>query len=202
MICEKCLTKTELKVCITCEVSRNKLRKIHLLSDNINKLLEGMEAIKLKLSPNERVLMGVSGGVDSSFLACAAGIVGLPVQLIHFDNGWNTQLAVENINKLIDRFDFDLETFVQDWPTFRSLQRSFLFSGVPDIEVVSDHAIFSILLNFLSKRDDIRYVISGGNFSTEHGLNEEYVWNKWDVKNIKDINRRYENIDLGLYPSA
>ena len=194
--------ETRAAVCDVCKSVEGRLGQIHQFGSSLDDLLGKMQDIKKSLKHSEKVLIGVSGGVDSSYVALAAGLVKLPVVLIHFDNGWNTQLAVHNINSIVNSFNFELHTVIQDWDTFKSLQRSFLFSGVPDIEVVSDHAIFSILLDFLNQRKDIRYVLSGGNFATEHGLDQRYVWSKWDQKNIRSINANFDNTSLAKYPTA
>ncbi len=200
--CKKCLCSTKFEVCETCNSVKLKLKKYHNLTDDPLYLIENLSSLKVKLKPDEKVLVGVSGGVDSSFIAVACGLAQVPVQLIHFDNGWNTQLAIQNINNIIAKFDFQLHTVVQHWPTFKSLQRSFLFSGVPDIELLTDHAIFSTLVECLRSNKNIRFVLSGSNFTTEHGIANDYVWNKWDVRNIRDINKKYENISLANYPTV
>lgn len=202
MQCRKCLCITATEVCSTCNSVHSRLKKYHRLSDDPLMLVEQLISLRKKLDLNEKVLVGVSGGVDSSFIAAACGLAKVPVQLIHFDNGWNTKLAVQNINNIISKFNFDLHTVVQDWHTFKSLQRSFLFSGVPDIELLTDHAIFSTLIKYLRENQNIRFVLSGSNFTTEHGLNKKYVWNKWDIRNIRDINNKYEKISLEKYPSV
>lgn len=200
-LCTTCLNFSKSELCNTCYATKARLQAFHTLPDNPEHLLQYLAAIKSNLQKDEKVLVGVSGGVDSSFIAVACGEVGLPTQLIHFDNGWNTQLASRNIKNIVDKYDFNLHTYIQHWQTFKSLQRSFLFSGVPDIELLTDHAIFSILARYLVENKNIKYVLSGSNFTTEHGLCDKFTWNKWDTKNIIDINQKHENISLENYPT-
>lgn len=199
--CKICLSHTADPICSICLSVMPRLERMKSSGDAIDGMHQYLTDLKKSLRKDERVVIGVSGGVDSTFLACVAGEVSLPVQLIHFDNGWNTILAIKNINALIDRYDFPLCTHIQDWNTFSSLQRSFLWSGVPDLELISDHAIFATMLNYLKSTNN-RFVLSGANFATEHGQNEKYTWTKTDRKNIKAINERYENTSLKKYPQT
>ncbi|HEY0771682.1 MAG TPA: 7-cyano-7-deazaguanine synthase, partial [Sphingobacteriaceae bacterium] len=111
-------------------------------------------------------IIGVSGGVDSTYVAYLAKKVGLNPLAVHFDNGWNSELAVSNIEKVLNRLEIDLYTFVIDWEEFRDLQKSFLYASTPDGEIPTDHAINALLFREASKRN-IRYIITGMNFATE-----------------------------------
>lgn len=202
MTCKVCLNyAVEHEFCSVCIAVYPKLKKFHTLSSSIDALYSTMDTYRRQLSGKSPLVIGLSGGVDSTLIATVAADLKLPLRLIHFDNGWNTSLAVANINKILDKFDLPIDTFVQDWNVFKSLQRSFLFSGVPDLELISDHAIFALMSNYLDL-NNYRFVVSGANFTTEHGLNLEYGWNKLDYRNIKAINEAYENIDLRDYPNS
>ena len=96
-------------------------------------------------SSNYDSLIGVSGGVDSSYLVLLAIKLKLNPLLVHFDNGWNWNIAISNINKIVEFSNFDYLTYVIDWQEFKSLQRSFIKSNVIDIELLTDHAIFASL---------------------------------------------------------
>src|SRR5579862_8683747 len=88
-------------------------------------------------------ITGVSGGVDSSYLILMAKRWGLRPLIVHFDNGWNTEIAVANINRIIEHTGFDLYTIVVNWEEFRDLQLAYIKAGVVDWEVPTDHAIYA-----------------------------------------------------------
>jgi len=90
-------------------------------------------------------ILGVSGGVDSTYLAYLAKQEGLRVLCVHFDNGWNSELAVKNIQSIIEKCGFDLYTYVIDWEEFKDIQLAYLKANVIDIEAITDIAIFSAL---------------------------------------------------------
>ena len=105
-----------------------------------------------KINNKYNCLIGVSGGVDSSYIVHLAHQYQLKPLLLHFDNGWNSELAVSNIKKMVERTGFDLETYVVNWNEFRDIQKSFIKAGVVDIELVTDHAIFANLINTAKKK--------------------------------------------------
>lgn len=135
-------------------------------------------------------VLGVSGGVDSSFLACKAREWGLRPLIVHFDNGWNSELAVRNIEQLVTRLGFDLETFVVDWVAFRELQAAYLRASVVDIEVPTDHMIFAALFK-IAAQHRIKVILSGHNTDTEWLLPRAWYFRKFDLRNIVDINRQH-----------
>lgn len=145
-------------------------------------------------------IVGVSGGVDSSYVVHLAHELGLNPLLVHFDNGWNSELAVSNIQKLIRATGFDLVTYVIDWEEFKDLQRAFIKAGVIDIEMLTDHAIMATMYN-IRKQYGIKYVISGTNISTEFGLPQSWVWNKQDLKNIIDIQSKFGTRKIKKFPT-
>jgi N-acetyl sugar amidotransferase len=157
--------------------------------------------IKSKQTGQYDSIIGLSGGVDSSYLAYWAHRAGLKPLTVHFDNGWNSETAVSNIKKIIDKCGFDLETYMINWPEFRDLQRSFLKAGVIDIEMLTDHAIMASLRTIM-KKHGISCVISGANYATEHGLPAAWVWPKGDWTNIKGIHKRFGTVALKTYPHS
>ena len=90
-------------------------------------------------------ILGVSGGVDSTYLAWLCKENGLRVLLMHCDNGWNSELAVMNIQNLCEKTGFDLHTFVMDWDSFKDLQLAFIKAGVVDIELPYDYALYILM---------------------------------------------------------
>lgn len=135
-------------------------------------------------------IVGVSGGVDSSYVALIAKKYDLRVLLVHLDNGWNSELAIHNIQKIVDYTGFDLHTIVIDWKEFKDIQKSFFHADVVDLELVSDHAIFASVYE-ISKKYGVRYILNGENFETEAIMPKSWNWSKSDATNIKDIHRIY-----------
>jgi N-acetyl sugar amidotransferase len=144
-------------------------------------------------------ILGLSGGVDSSYVAYLAHEMGLRPLTVHFDNGWNSEVAVSNIKKIVDKCGFGFETYVIDWAEFRDLQRSFFKAAVVDIEMITDHAILAAMFHY-AKKYGIKYILSGENYATEHGMPKSWVWNKQDIVNIRDIQRRFGTLKLEAFP--
>jgi len=144
-------------------------------------------------------IIGVSGGLDSTYIAYLVKEANLRPLVVHFDNGWNSEIAVKNINNIIDYLDADLYTLVVDWEEFRDLQRAYLKAGVIDIEVLTDHAIYGTLYK-LAAKNNIKYVISGANMETEALLPKSWTNSKKDSINIQAIHNKYGSIKLKTYP--
>lgn len=145
-------------------------------------------------------LIGLSGGVDSTYVALLVKQLGLRPLAVHLDNGWNSELAVKNVENIITRLGFDLYTLVVNWEEFRDIQLSYLKASVVDIEVVSDHAIFATMYK-LAKEHKTGYIISGTNIVTEHIMPQSWLYRKMDFTNLKDIHDRYGSVKLKTYPS-
>ena len=131
-------------------------------------------------------IVGLSGGVDSSYLTAKAHEWGLKPLVVHFDNGWNSELAVKNIENVVRRLGLDLETVVIDWESFRRLQRAYFRASVLDLEIPTDHFIFAAL-NQLARRKGIKAILSGHNDATEWLLPSSWYYSKFDATNIRDI---------------
>lgn len=144
-------------------------------------------------------ILGLSGGVDSSYLAYLAKKEGLRPLVVHFDNGWNSELAVKNIENIVSILGFDLYTYVINWEEFKDLQLAYLKASVIDIEVITDHAIAATLYQLAAKHK-INYFLSGYNIVTEAILPKAWVFNKQDAENIKDIHKHYGTVPLKTFP--
>jgi N-acetyl sugar amidotransferase len=146
-------------------------------------------------------IMGMSGGVDSSYLTYVAKeLLGLRPLVFHVDAGWNSQEAVNNIEQLVDKLGLDLFTEVIDWEEMRDLQLAFFRAGVPHIDIPQDHAFFATMYNFAAKHD-IKYILTGANYSTECVKNpKEWIYFGTDVRQIKDIHRRFGRRPLKNFP--
>jgi N-acetyl sugar amidotransferase len=180
---------------------------LKLESSKVIKSVAGQEKIKeIVAKIKERgkgkkydCITGVSGGVDSTYLVLQAKKLGLNPLVVHFDNGWNSELAVKNIENIISKLNFDLYTLVVDWDEFKDLQLAYFKSNVVDIEALSDHAIYGTLFK-LANQYNIKYVLSGGNIVTEGILPKYWIFNKADSKNIVDIHRLFGTRTLKTYP--
>ena len=184
--------------CITFDFEFNKLPK----GINREKELESIiTKIKLKgIGRKYDCRLGVSGGVDSSYLAYLCSIYGLRPLIIHFDNGWNSELSVLNIQNLLDKLGFDFETLVINWDEFKDLQLSYFKAGVVDLEFPTDHAILASMFK-IAKKHNIKFVLSGHNVVTEGTyLPKSWVHSKLDYLNLKDIHKQYGSIKLKTYP--
>ena len=145
-------------------------------------------------------IIGMSGGVDSSYMAYLARSLELRPLAVHVDAGWNSELAVSNIEKVVKTLDIDLLTFVVDWKEMQDLQAAFLKSGVANQDIPQDHAFTAGVYRTASKHG-IRYVLSGGNFSTEGILPKSWGYNALDLRHLKAIHKRYGKRRLSRYPT-
>jgi len=148
-------------------------------------------------------IMGVSGGIDSSYLTyIAKEQFGLRPLVFHVDAGWNSQIAVNNIEKLVDGLGLDLYTEVIDWQEIKDLQLAFFKSGVSHIDVPQDHAFFATMYNFAAKYK-IKYILTGANYSTECVRNpKEWMYFQSDLRQLKDIHRKFGERPLRTYPTT
>lgn len=146
-------------------------------------------------------LLGMSGGVDSSYmLHLAVKEFGLRPLVFHVDGGWNSELAVHNIQVMIDKLGLDLYTEVINWEEMKDFQLAFFKSGVPHIDIPQDHAFIATLYNFAAKYK-IKYILNGGNISTECVRNPmEWLYYGTDMKQIKNIMKRYSTVEMKTYP--
>ena len=169
-------------------------------SDGVNKLAEIADQIKEegKNKPYD-CIMGLSGGVDSTYVAYLAKQHGLRPLAVHFDNGWNSELAVQNIENIVQRLGIDLHTFVINWNEFRDLQLAYLKASVIDIEAITDHAIFATLYRLAGEKG-IKYILSGTNVQTENTLPKSWIHPKTDHINIKSIHKLFGTVPLKTFP--
>lgn len=144
-------------------------------------------------------IIGVSGGVDSTYVAYLVKQHGLRPLAVHLDNGWNSELAVKNIERVLKTLGIDLYTYVIDWEEFKDLQVAFLKASTPDGEIPSDHAIFSLLWREASRRG-VKYIISGMNFTTESIFVPDWAYGHSDWRYIKDVHSKFGNAKLRTYP--
>ncbi len=144
-------------------------------------------------------ILGVSGGVDSTYLAFLTKQLNLRVLLFHFDNGWNSELAVKNIENLSTKLDFDLYTYVVNWEEFRDVQLAYLEAGVIDIEAITDHSAIHATKQ-IAKKFNIKSAIIGYNIVTEAVLPKSWIFPKRDWRNVKDIHATHGKMKLKTFP--
>jgi N-acetyl sugar amidotransferase len=145
-------------------------------------------------------VIGLSGGVDSTFVAYLVRRWGLRPLAVHLDNGWNSELAVANIERAVSRLGIDLHTHVIDWEEFRDLHVAFLKASVANSEIPTDHAILAILYE-TAARYGIRYIIGGGNIATEGVMPSSWMYDYTDLRHLKDIHRRFGRVPLRTFPT-
>lgn len=207
-ICNRCIMDTstpiafdEDGICNYCREYDVKIKARVLRGEaGENKIKELVAAIK-KSGKNNKYdcVVGVSGGVDSTYLAYLAKKLGLRPLAVHLDNGWNTKKATQNISRVLKRLNIDLETYVIDWEEFKDLQLSFFKASVLDIEVVTDQAIKAALYQIADKFK-IKYILSGVNFVTEGIMPRQWGHYKGDYINLLDIHKKFGNVKLKTYP--
>lgn len=144
-------------------------------------------------------LIGVSGGVDSTYVAYLVKDLGLRPLAVHLDNGWNSELAVMNIENILNKLNIDLYTHVINWEEFKDLQLAFLEASTPDSEIPSDHAIFA-LMRKIAKEQKIDFIISGINTKTESHHPGAWSQGHEDWLYIKSIHNQFGTKKLKTFP--
>jgi len=167
-------------------------KEIQILTDKIKKSGHGKDF---------DCIIGMSGGIDSSYLTyIAKEQLGLRPLVFHVDAGWNSQEAVNNIEKIVDKLGLDLYTEVIDWEAIRDLQLAFFKSGVSHIDTPQDHAFFATMYKFAEKYK-VKYILTGANLSTECIRNPiEWMYYQSDAIQLRDIHRKYGQQSLKNYP--
>lgn len=135
-------------------------------------------------------LMGISGGLDSSYLAMLGHKWGLRILAVHIDDGFDTEISKSNISRLCEAAGIELRTITPDPEQYNALIRAYMEAGVPSLDVPQDNILFAFLYKQV-KKERLKYFLSGGNFALECILQHDGVYNSMDVSNIKDINRHF-----------
>ena len=211
--CSRCLMDTtsslitfdEKGICNFCKGYEDSLQKFvyGFTSLQRKQKLESLIA-KIKQDGNGNTydcILGVSGGMDSSYLCILAKEWGLRPLIVHFDNGWNTDLAVTNIQNVISRLGYELYTYVINWEQFKDLQISYFKASVLDIEVPNDQLIFAVLFK-VAKEKGIKNIISGNNIFTEEILPDDWAFKrKFDLTNLHNIHKKYGTRSIKGFPT-
>lgn len=209
-VCTKCIMDTSVADIIfdkngECNFCKNYTQNTikDLFDDSAGQ--DKLEALVAKIKKSGKnsdydCLIGISGGVDSTYVAYLAKVkYGLRPLAIHLDNGWNSELAVANVEQIVKRLNIDLITHVLNWEEFKDLQISFLKSSISNIEIPTDHAIWAVLIHTAAKKN-IPYIISGNNIVTESIMPESWLYGSKDGRLITGIHRQFGQKKLKSYP--
>jgi N-acetyl sugar amidotransferase len=204
--CSRCVLDTTVPeiafnsngVCSFCRI-HDSLEKTHPLNAEGERYFSALiERIKNGGRNNEYdCIVGVSGGRDSTYTLYTAVEMGLRPLAVHFDNGWNSEIAVSNIKNATNKLNVDLHTVVADWEEFKDLQKSFLWASVPDAEVPTDYAIISVLMQAAHK-NHVKYVFNGHSFRTE-GV-APIGWTYMDGKYIRSVHSQFGKQKITSFP--
>ena len=208
-MCTRCVMDTsdpeitfdENGVCTHCH-TYDRLVREHIVDgdagrERLEKLVAGIK--RAGQGKQYDCLIGVSGGVDSTYVAYLVKKLGLRPLAIHLDNGWDSELAVKNIEETLKRLGIDLYTEVLDWEEFKDLQAAFLKASTPDSEIPTDHAIVAILGNMAAKLG-IKYILIGNNVRTETHLPRSWSQGHFDWKYIRELHKRFGTRPLKTFP--
>jgi N-acetyl sugar amidotransferase len=187
-------------ICSHCQSYEEKKRAFVVPQDVREKKLEHIVEFCKKKGTGKPYdcIIGVSGGVDSTYVAYLVKSMGLRPLAVHLDNGWNSELAVSNIKNVLAKLGIELHTHVLDWEEFKSLQLAFLRASTPDSEIPSDHAIVALMRKMAAKYDVP--VVWGVNFSSEAILPRTWSQGHMDWGYIKRVNRLFGTMKLSNYP--
>jgi len=168
--------------------------------ENIDSLIKLIRNNKNKNNSKYDCIVGLSGGVDSSYTLVKVVESGLRPLAVHMDNGWNSELAQNNIENIVKILNVDLYTNVLNWNEYKDMMNSFFDSDVIDIEMLMDNAMLSVNYQ-MAKKEKLKFILSGSNTSTEGmSMPENMNWIKFDKKNIKAIIKKFGNNKIRTYP--
>jgi N-acetyl sugar amidotransferase len=208
-VCTRCVMDTtdpeiefdDQGVCSHCHYFDNSVRPIWPSMDGDPVKLDEMIRTVKAYGKGKRYdcIIGLSGGIDSSCVAVKVAEWGLRPLVVHVDAGWNSELAVMNIEQICRRLGFDLVTHVVDWEEMRDMQLAFLRSNLANQDVPQDHAFFAALYGYAEKAG-IKYVINGSNFATESILPATWGYDAMDATHVKSIHARFGTRPRGDFP--
>ncbi|MCP4158335.1 MAG: N-acetyl sugar amidotransferase [bacterium] len=208
-ICSRCIMDTtdpeiqfdENGYCNHCRKYERRVKtEQHYDEEGQERLKKLLEDIKEK-GRNKKYdcIIGVSGGVDSTFVAYTVKQMGLRPLAVHLDNGWDSELAVNNIEKILKKLDIDLYTHVLDWEEFKDLQLSFLKSSFINAEIPTDHAIVAVLLKVAAEKK-VKFILGGSNIATEGIHVPAWVYDYRDWRLTKAIQKKFGKYKLKTFP--
>jgi N-acetyl sugar amidotransferase len=167
--------------------------------EGIKKLEQIIAEIKEKgRNKSYDCVVGVSGGTDSIFLLYWAKKNGLRPLAVHFDNGWDSEIAVHNIQKALEKLDVDLQTYVVDWEEYKDILISFLKASFPWVDAPTDLAINTTLFRIAAEKG-LQYILNGSSFRTEGKMPTE--WTYVDGRIVSNIQRKFGTKKIKTYPN-
>ncbi|RDB42165.1 N-acetyl sugar amidotransferase [Halomonas sp. DQ26W] len=210
-ICIRCVMDTTAKdirfdedgICNYCTYFENHVNDVVFESEEERSVRRKQFIKEVKAAGKRKpydCVMGLSGGVDSSYALHLALQEGLRPLAVHMDNNWNSELATNNIKNLVSGLNVDLHTHVINWPEYRNLMQSFFDADVIDVELLYDNAMLAVNYN-QARKYGIKYILSGSNSATEGmPMPQDWNWKKWDKKNIKALGKR-GGVKVKTFPS-
>ncbi len=206
-ICSRCICDTSIPsirfdeqgICNFCDnydLINNDFPDNENTNNDLNNIVKSIK--KERKDKEYDCIIGVSGGTDSTYcLYYSKKILGLRPLAVHFDDGWNSEMAVTNIQNAISKLDIDLYTYVVDWEEFKDLQLSILKASTPDLEGPTDHGISSALYRIAAEQG-IRHILIGNSFKTEGKMPS--CWGYADGKYLKYLNKTFGKIPFKTFP--
>ena len=205
-VCNRCVSDTSIPnikfdaqgVCNFCRI-HDELEKAHQLNDENKRQFEKLIA-RIKHEGRKReydCIVGASGGRDSTYVLQNAIRLGLRPLAVHFDNGWNSEIAVSNIKRATTKLNVDLHTVVADWEEFKDLQKSFLKASVSDAEIPTDYAILSVLYKEAANAGT-RYILNGHSFRTEGIV--PLGWTYMDGRYVHSVHKKFGRMRIRSFP--
>lgn len=186
------ITFNEKGECNYCTEAYGNINKIYYPNEQGKEILYKLLNKIKQNGKNKRYdcVMGLSGGLDSSYLAYLGYKWGLKILAIHIDDGYDTDISKTNLRKLIAATGFDYEVIKPDAEQFNDLTLAFMKAGVPNIAIPQDNVLFAYIYKRM-KQEGIKYFLSGGNFALECILQQGNTYKAYDVVNIMDIHKKY-----------
>ncbi|WP_323155218.1 N-acetyl sugar amidotransferase [Pseudomonas alvandae] len=211
-VCTRCVMDTSATdilfdangICNFCTYFEEQVSKVVFVSEEQRAIQRKIFIEKVKQAGEGKkydCIIGLSGGVDSSYALDLAVKEGLRPLAVHMDNNWNSELAANNIKNLVSGLNVDLYTHVIEWPEYKRLMQAFFDADVIDVELLYDNAMLAV--NYAQARKyGIKYILSGSNSATEGmPMPEGWNWRKWDKKNIKALGA-IGGVKLKTFPSV
>lgn len=211
-VCTRCVMDTtaanisfdERGVCNFCTYFENQVTRVVFASEDERQARKKAFIEKVKSAGKGKrydCIIGVSGGVDSSYVLHLAVKEGLRPLAVHMDNNWNSELASNNIKNLVSALNIDLYTHVIEWPEYKRLMQAFFDADVIDVELLYDNAMLAVNYG-QARKYGIKYILSGSNSATEGmPMPEGWNWRKLDKANIKALGKR-GGVRLKTFPSV
>lgn len=189
-------------VCNHCQAYEAYIATVGTPEDRQRRLEQLVDQLKARGKGKDYdCIMGLSGGVDSSYLAWfAVKKLGLRPLVVHVDAGWNSELAVNNIQNIVQKLDLDMHTLVIDWPEIRDIQRAFFRAGIANLDVPQDHAFIASLYSE-ARKYGIKDILNGGNMQTESILPNAWGYDASDAVSLKAIHDKFGTVKLKNYPT-